>query len=388
MKHKKALGNLFLVGAVCTILLSLTSCPDQKPGGTAPLKIIFDAEKTACFINVDDQEIELKSSDTVMPGTKVSFHARNLPLDKVVDTWTIGKKSVVKALSADIVADTSYANAKKEIAVSYTMRNTVKITVTFDSGKIIAAKLDENQGWLPMKSGDSIDEKTLVRFFASNIPGDKILFGWLYNGSSFPDDVLYKKTLFHTLAKDYADANNTMNITYNLKTPEQFTITFDEKVMFCDSLFSSWNEIKSGSQVPEGQTIFFNIRKTEEGKVPVWTINGKQRQADRFEYVGYLLGIHKTGSTRTIQASLNYRTGEMCSITFDASTIKCSKKDTGANITSGTKLLEGTELQFETLDNTNVDWFIGDSYEANDSKFLYTVFKGNVEKGTITVSYE
>ena len=67
-----------------------------------------------------------------------------------------------------------------------------------------------------------IDERVIVRFSAINIPSDKIVYGWTLNGT--PANFYFYKyntTIAKvTISKDYADSTNTINIDYDLKTPE------------------------------------------------------------------------------------------------------------------------------------------------------------------------
>ena len=158
--------------------------------------------------------------------------------------------------------------------------------------------------------------------------------------------------------------------------------------MFCDGYISgTWQTINAGQTVPEGKLVYFNLNEVEEGKVPVWTISGKNEEG-YFEFVPYFLDIDEIGSGKSVQASLSYRSGKTFTIKFDSSKIKCTKKKDNSDIPSGTKLIEGIQIIFKTTDGTSVDWTIGKYTYGNDDKIDYIVFEANTDTGIIEVSYK
>ena len=285
------------------------------------------------------------------------------------------------------LVDKSYADSKKIINVGYTLRGITKIKIVFDPAKL---KVEKQVGstFTAISNGDMIYERVQLRSSAINVPSNKIVYGWLLNGAS-ANFYKYNKQIKITILKDYADSTNKINIDYNLKTLEQITINYDNSNMFCDSYISgSWQTIYPGQTVPEGERVYFNLNEVEEGKVPVWTINGKNKESYYFQFVSYFLDIDEIGSGKSVQASLSYRSGKIFTIKFDSSKIKCTKKKDNSDIPSGTKLIEGTQISFKTTDGTSVDWTIGKDTYWNDDDIDYIVFEANTDTGIIEVSYE
>ncbi|EMB25910.1 hypothetical protein [Treponema denticola] len=392
MKHK-VLTKFLLFGALCTILLSLTGCPQKKTIENIKLediKIVFDEEKMACWKDEGDKWNKITSGTAVPEGTKLRFYSRKLPDHQIPDKWTFGNKTITAALQADITVDKSYADKEKTINVAYTLRNVIKLKIVFDIAKLKVEKKEGNT-FTTINNGEMIDERVIVRFSAINIPSDKIVYGWTLNGTPanfYKYNTTIKKVI---ISKDYADLTNTMNIDYNLKTPEQITINYDNSKMYCDyydSSTASWTRINPGETFPEGKKVWFNLKEVEEGKVPVWTINGKTEKSDFFEYVSYFLDIDKIGSGKYVQVGLSYRGGKTFTVKFDSSKIKCTKEKDGSTITSGTQLIEGTEINFKTTDGTNVKWIIGNYIYNERNSIDYIVFEADADADIIEVSYE
>lgn len=387
MKHK-LLTKFFLFGALCTILLSLTSCPQNKRPEN--IKIIFDEEKKMVGWKYEGNEWNKITSGTMVPeGTKLQFAAYKLPEKQIPDKWTFGNKTITAALRVDIIVDKSYADKEKTINVDYTLRNVITLKIAFDPAKLKVEKI-EGRTSTPINNGDSVDERKRIKISAINIPADKIVYGWILNRA--PADFYKYSTIRRvTTSKDYADSTNTININYNLKTPEQITINYDKSKMFCDCYISGkWQIINQGQAVPEGKWIYFNLEKIEEGKVPVWTINGKTEKSNNFDNISYFLDIDKIGSGKSVQTDLSYRDGKMFTIKFDPLKIKCTKVKDGSNIVNGTKLIEGTKIKFETIDKTKVEWTIGKytyDWDTMDS-INCIVFEADTDTDIIEVSYK
>ena len=394
MKHK-VLTKFLLFGALCTILLSLTGCPQKKAIENIKLediKKVFDEEKMACWKDEGDKWNKITSGTAVPEGTKLRFYSRKLPDHQIPDKWTFGNKTITAALQADITVYKSYADKEKTINVAYTLRNVIKLKIVFDPAKLKVEKITGENTFTTISSEEMIDERVRLRFSAINIPSDKIVYGWTLN-SSPANFSKYSVKPRIIISKDYADSTNTINIDYNLKTPEQITINYDNSKMYCDyydSATDSLQIINAGQTIPEGKWVYFNLKEVEEGKVPVWTINGKTEKSDFFEYVSYFLDIDKIGSGKYVQASLSYRGGKTFTVKFDSSKIKCTKKKDGSTITSGTQLIEGTEINFETTDGTNVKWTIGKyTYDWKTvDNINYIVFEDDTDTDIIEVSYE
>ena len=386
MKHK-VLTKFLLFGALCTILLSLTGCPQNKQPEN--IKIVFDEEKIECTNRSNEDKWENVTSGTLVPeGTKLHFYSRKLPDQQIPDKWTFGNKTITAALVADITVDKSYADKEKTINVVYTLRNVIKLKIVFDPAKLKVEKIIGENTFTTISNEAMIDERVRLRFSAINIPADKIVYGWTFNRSP-TNFYKYSTKPRIAISKDYADSTNTINIDYNLKTPEQIIINYDNSKMYCECKISgTWQTINAGQTVPEGKWVYFILEEVEEGKVPVWTINGKTEKSTSFESVSYFLDIDKIGSGKSVQASLSYRGGKTFTVKFDSSKIKCTKKKDSSTITSGTQLIEGTEINFKTNDDTSVEWTIGKYTYGKSKNINYIVFEDDTDTDIIEVSYE
>lgn len=116
------------------------------------------------------------------------------------------------------LVDKSYADSKKIINVDYTLRGITKIKIVFDPAKL---KVEKQVGstFTTISNEAMIDERVRLRFSAINIPADKIVYGWTFNRSPSNFSKYSTKPRI-TISKDYADSTNTINIDYDLKTPE------------------------------------------------------------------------------------------------------------------------------------------------------------------------
>ena len=108
--------------------------------------------------------------------------------------------------------------AKKIINVDYTLRGITKIKIVFDPAKL---KVEKQVGstFTAISNGDMIYERVQLRSSAINVPSNKIVYGWTFNRSPSNFSKYSTKPRI-TISKDYADSTNTINIDYDLKTPE------------------------------------------------------------------------------------------------------------------------------------------------------------------------
>ena len=253
------------------------------------------------------------------------------------------------------------------------------IVIKFDNTKIKCSDMQNKD----VPNGTTLATGTEVRFKAINIPTGQIVDKWtigkkIRNATS--------STTWYKISKDDADGNN-INVSYTLRSPAKLKIVFDDTKVRCEK---KGTEIGNNSEVLEQDWLHFIPKNIASDKVAVWEIKDKgEAYFSDFNSLNYRVKIRDANSSNEIELVYSERNKEKITVQFDASKIKCTNYETTVNVTSNSKILEGTMLKVETIDGSEVEWGIGNTtYVGSTKEMSFTVYKGDAENDIIIVSFK
>ncbi|UTC61303.1 hypothetical protein E4O05_06935 [Treponema sp. OMZ 787] len=253
------------------------------------------------------------------------------------------------------------------------------IVIKFDNTKIKCSDMQNKD----VPNGTTLAAGTEVWFKAINIPTGQIVNKWtigkkIRNATS--------STTWYKISKNDADGNN-IKVSYTLRSPAKLKIVFDATKVRCEK---QGVEIGNNSEVLEQDRLYFTPKNIAPDKVAVWEIKDKgEAYFSNFNSLSYRVKMRDANSSNEIELVYSERNKEKITVQFDASKIKCTNQETTVNVTSNSKILEGTVLKVETIDGSEVEWEIGGTtYIGSEKEIDFTVYKGDTENGIILVSFK
>ena len=266
------------------------------------------------------------------------------------------------------------------------------ITLTFDENAI-ECKEFPSSSQESIKSGAKVKEGKRYEFTAK-IADSEIVENWYINEKKQTFET--SKTFRYTISATDAGTEKTINISYQKKTAEEITLTFDEDAIECKEFPSSNTEnITSGTKVKEGKRYEFTAKIADNELVVNWYVNGKKQILETSKTFRYTISATDAGTEKTINISYIKKTAEEITLTFDENAIECKEFPSSSQetIKSGTKVKEGKRYEFTAKIADNeliVNWYVNGKKKILETSktFRYTISAtdANTEK-TINISY-
>ncbi len=259
------------------------------------------------------------------------------------------------------------------------------IILDFDESEISCKKNTDDS---IIKNGSKVEEGLELWFHAKNtFPDGKVLDKWII-GKQEKSNLPSPYWCFYRVSKKDIDSTNKIHIAYILRNPSKFKIIFNDNKVRCLHCADGGNckELKSNSEVYEGSYLNFGTKNISENKVATWKINDMYLDGD-FNKLYYCVKPKDANTSNEIHLIYGERDKESFTIKFDEKIIKCANKKTNEIVISGSKILEGVMLKFETISGKPIIWSIGKGYYPGArNEIRFEVAKGAADnKGIIKV---
>ena len=138
--------------------------------------------------------------------------------------------------------------------------------------------------------------------FTAKIADSEIIENWYINEKKQTFET--KKTFRYTISAADASTEKTINISYQKKTAEEITLTFDEDAIECKEFPSSNAEtVASGAKVKEGKRYEFTAKIADSEIVVNWYINEKKQTFEIKKTFRYTISATDAGTEKTINIS-------------------------------------------------------------------------------------
>lgn len=299
------------------------------------------------YVDEEGYNITFDGEKDIQEGTEVSIRAIPDP-NRMVDKWYLNRNEVapsaddpnlyVLTVSEPATVYVTFKEGKSGYAVNYTAG---------EHGSIEKAEVYLPSGITTFKSGESISAGVQVKFTAKPDKGydvDK----WYVNDQP-AEDFYAGKTEFETTVQGKMDVKVTFKKGAPLKYPVSWTL---EGGRFFVAKYKpegsdEFKAITNGESVAEGTQLTLGVSPGENNKVKEWYINGELRED--------LAGLTET--TITIEGKTTIKV--ICGpdtpvpathkVTYSVSpkeqaTLTVTDAKTKETITSGTDVVEGTEI--------------------------------------------
>ena len=354
------------------------------------IKIHFDAAKVKVEAEQAGTWNALTSGSTVQEHTRLRLTALAVPSDKFVDEWNFGKTVLSdKGLTFEQTAELSHAE-NNAITVSYTLRDILNLTLTFDETKL-KVEAEQTGTWNALTSGSTVQEHTRLRLTAIGLPADTPVQAWKVGNTIVPAE---GSELIHTVRKVDADSSNRVALAYTVKS-DKMIIAFDKtKVRVIDD--NKQRTVRDGDELTVGMKLYIETQNLPAGEmVDTWKIGKRNIPADSNDCKYTVTSEDAENGIITI--SYTTKTAKKFTIKFEEAkmTVKVRRQYGGSwkTLSNGAQVEEGTEISFEAKDlpaGEIVDtWKIGTRTITNDNQDTYgeTVKSADAENGIITISY-
>ena len=255
--------------------------------------------------------------------------------------------------------------------------NSSTLKLLFDESKI-----ECKRSGIVIKSGVEVADGELLIFDAKGVPDGKIA-EWTVGTT-----VKKASPLFYHVKKADADTSGVIKVSYEIKDAAKFKIIFDGTKI---EARKSGVEIISGAEINEEDRIYFRIKNPTPNKVAVWNINNKPASFDsNIASLSYRIKAKDADNEGNINITYTERDMIELIIQFDSSKVKCTKKTDGTEVLSNSQHLEGTTLEFETVNGKAVEWQIGRvTYIGKNIGIDTTLHKFYADKnGVVVVKYK
>lgn len=259
---------------------------------------------------------------------------------------------------------------------TFTGKRDSNIRIIFDELTIECFKDGtEVQSWAKLSEGERLS------FYAKDLPDGKMVDTWAIGKT-----VKKGSYQFYQVKKSDADYSGVIRISYTLKDATKFRIIFDETKV--EARKNGFGNITSGIEVYEEENIYFSVKTPSLNKVAVWSINNKPVLNHQISDLSYRIKAKDADTEKKIEISYTERDPIELTIQFDHSKIKCTKN--GEFVLSNSKHLEGTSLNFETLNGKFVKWKIGRVTYMNKAPKRNIVLHKNYiyQDDVLVISYE
>ena len=354
------------------------------------IKIHFDAAKVKVEVEQAGTWNALTSGSTVQEHTRLRLTALAIPSDKLVDEWKFGKTVLSdKGLTFEQTAELSHAE-NNAITVSYTLRDILNLTLTFDETKL-KVEAEQTGTWNALTSGSTVQEHTRLRLTAIGLPADTPVQAWKVGNTIVPAE---GSELIHTVRKVDADSSNRVALAYTVKS-DKMIIAFDKtKVRVIDD--NKQRTVRDGDELTVGMKLYIVTQNLPAGEiVDTWKIGKRNIPADSND-CKYTVTSEDAESS-IIAISYTTKPAQKFTLNFDGSkmTVYERKEDEPwQTLSSGAQVEEGTQISIDAKDlpvGEIVDtWAIGKRTEEHDNgnRHWFTVGSDYAESGVINISYK
>lgn len=346
------------------------------------ITINFTESKMVCQ---DDEGNKVNSGDKVDEGTHLIFDAKNIPTDRIIDTWTAGNHEYQIGGNRSWYTVSKGDATASEITVSYTTRPAEKITINFTDSEMECSY--QNNPSQKLSSGDQVNEGTKLVFDAKGIKAGEAINDWTAGTHRYQ---IGGNRSWYTVSKDDANASNEITVSYTIKNLTQMKIFFDSTRLTCEK---NNTEIESDTVVYENDQLFFVVKNIPDDKLANWTLNNNEfhPKNENINMIEFSVETSHANGDNEIHIAYTERDLKEVKIVFDPTLIKCVKATDNSPVNDGDKVLEKTELEFSTVSKYAVKWIISGIGSARaEEKRNLDVFSGGyyiAPNGDINVSY-
>ena len=376
-----------------TISISYTTKAAKK------FTLTFDESKMTVEIpQQHGPDQTLSNGAEVEEMTGIIIKAKDLPVGKIVDEWTIGKRTFEDEGNWGgnrhwFCVSPDYAEGGT-ITIDYTTKPAQKFTLNFDGSKM-TVEMRQQGNWQSISNGAQVEKGTEVSIEAKGLPVGEVVGEWAIGKRT--EKANGNRTGFR-VDSDYAK-DGTITIDYTTKPAQKFTLTFDAATMTVQKQQQHGPDqtLSSGAQVEEGTGLSIEAKNLPAGKiVDAWKI-GKRTlttgDKNRCWYIVQSEDAEGTGIT------IDYTTkdAQKFTLNFAEATMTVAMRQQGNQwqfISNGAQVEEGTEVSIEAKNlpagQIVKEWTIGkETEEAHDgNRRWFRVGSDYAKDGTITISYK
>ncbi len=239
------------------------------------------------------------------------------------------------------------------------------ITIEFNKNKILCT-LIKNNNFTTLKNHSTVSEGAQLNITVQNLPYNKVVSEWIIGNKKIK--AKYNSFDYRVSKKDL-NASNQISISYKTRKAKKFTIIFDDSKFKCENNSKTYKQkLKNKGKAFERNSLEFIPRNINPNNT-VTCIIGKT--TDNIESLSsyelhtsddsfmYTVNSDEANSKNEIRLTYIERKKEKIAINFDESKIKCVSTRTNQAVKSGSKILEGTKLNFKTVSDKAVIWNYG-----------------------------
>ncbi len=260
----------------------------------------------------------------------------------------------------------------------------------FNENKI-EVKIKKSGNWQKITDGTDIQEGTRLRIEAINLNG-KVFDNWKIGTTTVPNKYLSNRLRNYQIAK----TGDIVNIDYDIREPNSYTIEFDSEKVSCryEDPSTGWTSLETNAPILEGARLRLDAKDLGNQVVTNWSI-GTENDFDEWWPNSLWINIAKEYINSEDKLVISYTTKEAkkYTITFDETKIEITNDD-GKILHTSNILTEGSGLYIKAKAGVTVDkWLIGTetawNWTDNEgfSRCNITCVDGWADNGTINIDY-